>query len=148
MIDDEYTMQLSEYCFHVCGTLKGALQGKNPGDLSEFEKMATWNLERCIGQPLPLPFVTLKCSRAMRGIECTLRRGVESTPYPEYNKKKIERYVQDIRQILGTVQAPRPSLVENSADECIITPASETGMSSSVLSYPLSDPDWSLILLC
>ena len=73
----------------------------------------------------------LKGSRAMRGIECTLRRGVESAPYPKYNREKLESYVQDIQQILGTLHAPRLSLVENhSGDECITTPTPETGMNS------------------
>lgn len=47
MIDNEYAIQLSGQCFDVCETLRGALQGKYPGNLSESERMAIVNLDRC-----------------------------------------------------------------------------------------------------
>ena len=49
MIDDEYATQLSEYCFNLCETLKGALHGRNPCDLSEPEKIGVQTLEKCVG---------------------------------------------------------------------------------------------------
>ena len=52
-------------------------------------------------------------------------------PYPKYNKEKLESYVQNARKILGTLHAPRLSVVENhGVVECITTPVSETGMTS------------------
>ena len=48
MIDDEHAIRLTEYCFNACETLKGALHGKNPCDLSESEKMGVQNLDRCV----------------------------------------------------------------------------------------------------
>ena len=41
-------MELSEYCFNMCETLKTAIQGKDVDDLSESERMAFKELERCI----------------------------------------------------------------------------------------------------
>jgi len=40
MIDDRDSLQLSEYCFNVCGAVKTAIQGMNAGDLSESVRMA------------------------------------------------------------------------------------------------------------
>jgi hypothetical protein len=48
MIDDEYFVQLSEYCFDVCETLRNAISGKNAGNLVEFERMVVEYLERYI----------------------------------------------------------------------------------------------------
>ena len=48
MIDDEDSMQLSEYCFNVCATLENAIQGKNVGDLNKYVRMALEDLERCV----------------------------------------------------------------------------------------------------
>ena len=49
MIDDEDSVQLSEYCFNVCETLKNVTQGKNADDFDESgdEKTALENLKRC-----------------------------------------------------------------------------------------------------
>ena len=41
-------MELSEYCFNMCETLKTAIQGRDVDDLSESERMAFKELERCI----------------------------------------------------------------------------------------------------
>ena len=41
-------MELSEYYFNMCETLKTAIQGKDVDNLSESERMALKELERCI----------------------------------------------------------------------------------------------------
>ena len=48
MVDNKYSVRLSEYCFDVCETLHNALQGKNAGDLGEIEKMVVEDLERYV----------------------------------------------------------------------------------------------------
>ena len=50
MIIDEEAVQLSEYCFNACETLKTAI----PGDyLNESVKTALDDLNRCVNQPPP-----------------------------------------------------------------------------------------------
>jgi len=53
MIDDKDSVQLSEYCFNVCGVVKTAIQGKNAGDLNESVRMALalGHLGRCVDLP-------------------------------------------------------------------------------------------------
>lgn len=48
MVDNKDSVQVSECCFNVCETLKGAIQGKNRDDLNESEKIAVEDLERCV----------------------------------------------------------------------------------------------------
>ena len=48
MIDDKDSVQLSEYCFNVCGVLKTAGQGRNADSLSESVRVALEDLERCV----------------------------------------------------------------------------------------------------
>ena len=51
-------------------------------------------------------------------------------PYLEYNKEKVENYIQNMRKLLSALRPPRLSIVENhGVDECVTTPVSETGMS-------------------
>ncbi|KAF9786165.1 kinase-like domain-containing protein [Thelephora terrestris] len=105
MIDDEHAMQLSECCFNACETMKGALQGKNPSDLTESEKATMENLERLIHR-----------------VECTLRSAASSSPCTKYNQKNVESYMQSIREILSTLQASRfPPGEDHSVGERITT---------------------------
>lgn len=46
MTRDKDSVQLSEYCFSVCETLKDGIQRRNIGDLSESEKVGMGDLER------------------------------------------------------------------------------------------------------
>ena len=48
MIDDNDSVQLSEYCFDVCEVLKGVVQGRNADGLTESVKVALEDLERCV----------------------------------------------------------------------------------------------------
>jgi len=49
MIDNEDSVQLSEYCFDVCTVLETAIQGKkNVGSLNKYVRMALGDLERCV----------------------------------------------------------------------------------------------------
>ena len=47
MVDDEGSVQLCEHLFDVCEALKTAIQGKDVDDLSEPERIALGDLERC-----------------------------------------------------------------------------------------------------
>lgn len=47
-VDDEDSVQLSEYCFNVCAALQIAVQGKNVDDLNESVRAALGGLERCV----------------------------------------------------------------------------------------------------
>lgn len=49
----------------------------------------------------------------MREVESTLRMGVASTSLTNYDKDKVESYMQNIQQTLCTLHAPRPSLGED-----------------------------------
>ena len=48
MIDNEDSVQLSEYCFNVCAVLESAIQGKDVGNLNKYVRMALGDLERCV----------------------------------------------------------------------------------------------------
>ena len=48
MIDDQDSIQLSEYCFNVCEVLDTAVQGMNTDSLSESVRAALDDLERCV----------------------------------------------------------------------------------------------------
>ena len=48
MIDDEYSVQLSGYCYNVCEILKARIKGKNAEDLSDSVKIILENLERFV----------------------------------------------------------------------------------------------------
>ena len=46
MIDDEDSVQLSEYCFDVCEALKTVIQGKNADDINESVREVLEDLGR------------------------------------------------------------------------------------------------------
>ena len=48
LIDNKDSVQLSEYCFNMCETVKTAIRGKGIGDLSESVRTALKELERCV----------------------------------------------------------------------------------------------------
>ena len=48
MIDNEDAVQLSEYCFTACETLKTVISGKKADELSEFVMAALEDLKRCL----------------------------------------------------------------------------------------------------
>jgi hypothetical protein len=48
MIDDEDSVQLSEYCFGVCEALETVIQGGSADDPSGFARTALEDLERCV----------------------------------------------------------------------------------------------------
>ena len=48
MIDDEDSVQLSEYCFNVCNELKTVMQGRNADSLDESVRVALEDLGRCV----------------------------------------------------------------------------------------------------
>ena len=51
MIDNEDSVQLSEYCSNICSALETAIEGKNVDDLSGSVRVALEDLERCVDQP-------------------------------------------------------------------------------------------------
>ena len=52
MIDDKYVVQVSEYCFNACEALNRKIQGRNLDDLSESERIAMEDMERCVDRLL------------------------------------------------------------------------------------------------
>lgn len=48
MIDNEDSVQLSEYCFSVCRVLETVTQGMSTGDLSESVRTGLGGLKRCV----------------------------------------------------------------------------------------------------
>ena len=48
MVDDEDSIQLSEYCFNACEVLRTVVRGRNPDSLSESVRVALEDLERCV----------------------------------------------------------------------------------------------------
>lgn len=48
MINDENSVQLSEYYFNVCVMLETANQRRNVGNLNKYVRMALGDLERCV----------------------------------------------------------------------------------------------------
>jgi len=137
MIDNEDSVQLSEYCFSMCETLKMVVQGANAGDLDDSATVAIKDLERCADRPWLCLLTKSSNFRLTRELERTLRRGANS-PQTKYNKEKVEGYKLEIQQILQALHAPRN---ENSVAESVIpvaqghsdsiatTPAAESGMS-------------------
>ena len=53
MINDEDSMELSEYCFHVCETLNATIPGKCVNDVNESTRVALEDLGRYLYHPLP-----------------------------------------------------------------------------------------------
>ena len=47
MIDDNDSVQLSEYCFNVCEVLKDTIQGRSADNLNESVRAALEDLKRC-----------------------------------------------------------------------------------------------------
>ena len=54
MIDDQDSVQLSEYCFNVCEVLKTAIQATNADSLDESVRVALEDLGRCVDRPSPI----------------------------------------------------------------------------------------------
>lgn len=48
IIDDSYSVELSEYCFDVCEVLKTVIQRNNIDNLNESMTTALGDLERCV----------------------------------------------------------------------------------------------------
>jgi hypothetical protein len=48
MIDDRDSVQLSEYCFNICETLKTTIGGKDADDPNKLVRAALEDLERCV----------------------------------------------------------------------------------------------------
>jgi len=48
MVDDNDSVQLSEYCFNACEVLKTAVQGKDVNSLDESVRVALEDLQRCV----------------------------------------------------------------------------------------------------
>ena len=48
MMDDEDSVQLSEYCFDACEALKTVIQGKNADDINEPVREALEDLGRYV----------------------------------------------------------------------------------------------------
>ena len=49
MIANRASVQLSDYCFNVCESLRVAIQEENINDLNESARTAFEDLERCTG---------------------------------------------------------------------------------------------------
>ena len=48
MIDDQYSVYLSQDCFGACEVLMNTIQGKRVGDLNESEITVLEGLETCV----------------------------------------------------------------------------------------------------
>lgn len=120
MSEGKNTVQLFEYCFSVRETLRGAIQGDDPGDLNESEKVAMKDLEVYVDQPWPPILIITNTSRIMCDIERVLLTGSASVLHTtNYDKERVESYVQDIQHILGTLHVPSPPPGEDvGVDEC------------------------------
>ena len=51
MVDDKDSIQLAEYLFDMCESLKAATQGKNTDELSGSMRVGLKEIERCVGSP-------------------------------------------------------------------------------------------------
>lgn len=136
-------MQLSDYCFSVCETLRTVIPESDLGELDESGKVGMECLERCVDQPWSdFLFTIANDFRVMCEIERTLRRGA-STPYVKY-RSRVEGYVLKVQQTLRTYQALNPPFGEDPSTgqsaahptpvdphNCATTYVSEGGTSSS-----------------
>ena len=53
MIDNNDSVQLSEYCFGLCDSLETAIQGKVVDDPGGHVRTSLGSLERCVCWPQP-----------------------------------------------------------------------------------------------
>ena len=51
MVDDKDSIQLAEYLFELCESLKTATQGKNTDELSGSMRVGLKEIERWVGSP-------------------------------------------------------------------------------------------------
>ena len=51
MIDNDDSMQLSEYCFNLCESLETVFQGMVVDDLNGYVRASLGSLERCAKWP-------------------------------------------------------------------------------------------------
>ena len=113
MIDNKESVRLAEYSFSVCEKLDAAIQGKKGEALDGPVRMALEDSKRCVDLPWPYPLtVPNHESRIMRGIEQTLRRGM-NTPHTKYNTERVEGHMLEIQRILTTLGALGSSTGEN-----------------------------------
>lgn len=99
MIRDKDSVQLSDYCFSACETLKTVIPECDTGEIGESWKVEIEGLERCVDQPRSFLLTIVNNSRVLCEIERTLRRGA-STPYIKY-KSMVDGYVLQIQQTPG-----------------------------------------------
>ena len=113
MIYKKEPVKLAEYSFSVCEKLDATIQGKEEEALDGPVRMALEDSKRCVDLPQPHPLtIPDHESRIMRGIERTLRRGV-NTPYAECDMHKVEGHMIEIRRVLATLGALDSSIDEN-----------------------------------
>ena len=105
LIDNKDSVQLSEYCFNVCETVKTAIRGKGTGDISKSARIALKELERCVDSFQPCQLTTTSNFRFTSEIERTLRRWADA-PHTEYNDKEVRSHKLEIQRILGVLTAP------------------------------------------
>jgi len=128
LINNNYYVLLSEYCFTACGILNTAAHGRNADGPSESVRAALADLERCVDQsrstyPSPTSF------RVMEEIERSLRRRAVM-PHIIHNKSKIEGQKLRIREILNTLDASSAPLDETlplGSHDTVTTPTSDIG---------------------
>jgi len=113
MIDDEDSVQLSEYCFSMCETLGAVTQGMNAEDLNDS---ALKDLERCADMSWSYLLTEPNDFRLTRAVERALRR-VANSPHAKHSKGKFEGYKLEIQHALGTLNAPSTSPDEDSVAE-------------------------------
>ena len=113
MIDKKEPVQLAEYSFSVCEKLDAVIREKNEENLSEPVRTALEDSKKYVDLPWPYPLtIPNNESRIMRGIERTLRRGV-NTPYAKCDMQKVEGHMIEIRRILATLGVLDSSVDEN-----------------------------------
>ena len=135
MIDDEDSVQLSEYCFNVCEVLKTAVHGKDADNLDKSVRAALEDLERCVDLAF-LSAPSLSNSRVTHEIERTLRRGV-NMQRNRHNKSKVEGHKLKIQEILDALNAPSAAFDENLPVDSHDDVTSSTSESGAPLASPL-----------
>lgn len=56
MVTNKDSVQLADYCFNVCWTLKTAIGVESEGDLDESGRIALNDLQKCVDWPSTLDF--------------------------------------------------------------------------------------------
>ena len=143
MITDDYSVQLSDYCFGVCEALKDAIQ-EMAGDLNESSRTTLENLERCVDLAFvcPHPYI-ISGSRATCDIERIIRTGASRSGI-QYDKGKIEERKLEIEQMLNALSTHRSSLVgERSVDHRAPQSIDVDSRSNAVTSVSHSGRSWS-----